>query len=136
MTEPVFVDKYLKEFFLVDAIQWIKDNNPDGELFNEYNWGGYLTWELRDYPVFVDGRTDLYDDEVLMEYQEIQAGRGGWEETLKEYGVKVLHVEVNSEHAHSHLCNERWRWAYVDDKAVVFVRVGKNKFFCGDINRL
>ena len=101
----------------------LKDNQPEGELFNEYNWGGYLTWELRDYPVYVDGRTDLYDDEILMEYLEIQAGRGEWEGTLKEYGAKVLLVEVNSGLAHSLSSNERWRWAYGDEKAVVFVRV-------------
>jgi len=123
VTEPVFVDKYLKEIFPVEAVKWINENQPAGELFNEYNWGGYLTWELRDYPVFVDGRTDLYDNEVLMEYLEIQAGRVGWEETLKEYSVKVVLVEVNSGLAHSLSSNQRWRWAYGDEKAVVFVRV-------------
>lgn len=30
-------------------------------LVNEFNWGGYLAWRLRDYRVFVDGRTQLYE---------------------------------------------------------------------------
>ena len=123
VTEPEFDDKYLEEFYPVEAVQRIKDNHPAGELFNEYNWGGYLTWGLRDYPVFVDWRTDLYDNEILMEYLEIQAGRGGWEETLEAYGENVVLVEADSGLAHSLSSNERWRLAYADEKAVVFVRV-------------
>ena len=126
VTEPVFVDKYLKEFYPVEAVQWIKENNPDGELFNEYNWGGYLIWELRDYPVFVDGRTDLYDDEILEDYLDIQAGEGGLEEILEAYGVKVVLVEVDSGIAHRLSSNERWRLAYGDEQAVVFMRVDNN----------
>ena len=34
-----------------------------GRLINEFNWGGYLAWRLRGkYQVFVDGRTQLYDE--------------------------------------------------------------------------
>ena len=32
------------------------------QMFNSYNWGGYLMFALPDMPVFVDGRTDLYGD--------------------------------------------------------------------------
>jgi len=56
------------------AVQWIKDNQPRGPMFNSYNWGGYLIWELRDYPVFIDGRADLYGDEILSEWNEIVNG--------------------------------------------------------------
>jgi hypothetical protein len=32
-----------------------------GRLINEFNWGGYLAWRLKDrYQVFLDGRTQLY----------------------------------------------------------------------------
>jgi hypothetical protein len=34
-----------------------------GRLINEFNWGGYLAWRLGDkYQVFVDGRTQLFDE--------------------------------------------------------------------------
>ena len=86
----------MDEFYPVEAVQWIKDNHPDGELFNEYNWGGYLTWELRDYAVFVDGRTDLYDDELLEEYLMILSGGEGWQEALEDRQVKVVLIKSGS----------------------------------------
>ena len=56
------------------AVTWIKINQPQGLLFNSYNWGGYLTWELPEYPVFIDGRADLYGDELISEWREIISG--------------------------------------------------------------
>jgi hypothetical protein len=43
----------------------------DERMFNSYNWGGYLLWELPEYPVFIDGRTDLYDDELVEEWLRV-----------------------------------------------------------------
>jgi hypothetical protein len=35
-----------------------------GRMINEFNWGGYLAWRLGGkYQVFVDGRTQLYDEQ-------------------------------------------------------------------------
>ena len=33
-----------------------------------YSWGGFLTWALPEYPVFIDGRTDLYGDAINLPY--------------------------------------------------------------------
>lgn len=43
------------------ATQFIKNYNLEGNMFNEYGYGGYLLYHL--YPnqkVFIDGRTDIY----------------------------------------------------------------------------
>jgi hypothetical protein len=34
-------------------------------MFNSYNWGGYLPWEIPEYPVFIDGRADLYGEKTI-----------------------------------------------------------------------
>jgi hypothetical protein len=123
VTEPVFVDKYVKEFFPVEAVQWIKDNHPAGELFNEYNWGGYLTWELRDYEVFVDGRTDLYDDELLEEYLMILSGDDGWQEGLEDRQVKVVLIKLGSGLDRQLKDSINWKSVFVDEKVVVYYRL-------------
>jgi hypothetical protein len=65
-------------------------------LFNSYNWGGYLTWNLREYPVFVDGRTDLFGDEILSNYIDVMAGREGWENVLSDYDIGILLLQTDS----------------------------------------
>jgi hypothetical protein len=55
----------------VGAVEWIKENRPAGRLFNSYNWGGYLIWELREYPVFIDGRADLYGQDLLAQWHDV-----------------------------------------------------------------
>ncbi|MGC8855628.1 MAG: hypothetical protein ACP5QU_02410 [Anaerolineae bacterium] len=55
----------------VGAVEWIKKNRPEGRLFNSYNWGGYLIWELQEYPVFIDGRADLYGNDLLAQWHEV-----------------------------------------------------------------
>jgi hypothetical protein len=44
------------------AVDYLRDAKLPGPLFNNYNWGGYIIWEQPQYPVFVEGRTDLYGD--------------------------------------------------------------------------
>lgn len=50
------------------AVAHLRAHRPEGNLFNSYNWGGYLLWALPEYPVFVDGRADLYGDEILSQW--------------------------------------------------------------------
>ncbi len=60
-----------REYFPVVAVQQIQSQRFTGPIFNQYEWGGYLIWQL--YPsekVFIDGRSDLYgldDDRVVQE---------------------------------------------------------------------
>ncbi|MGQ0603684.1 MAG: hypothetical protein ACT4QE_18540, partial [Anaerolineales bacterium] len=55
----------------VGAADFIRRERPLGPLFNSYNFGAYLMWALPEYPVYVDGRTDLYDDAFLREYLSV-----------------------------------------------------------------
>lgn len=60
----------------VAATEYLKNHKPPGRLFNSYNWGGYLLYNLPDYPVFVDGRTDLYNDLIINEWLKVVQARG------------------------------------------------------------
>ncbi|HVF25031.1 MAG TPA: hypothetical protein VNA23_04035 [Anaerolineales bacterium] len=53
------------------AVEWISANQPQGRMFNAYNWGGYLQWELPQYPVFIDGRADLYGEETITDWWSV-----------------------------------------------------------------
>ena len=47
------------------AVEYVKEHRPPGPLYNHFNWGGYLIWALPEYPVGMDGRTNLYGEERL-----------------------------------------------------------------------
>jgi hypothetical protein len=52
------------ETFPVGACDYIRANRLPAPLFNAYDWGGFLTWYLPDYPVAIDNRLSLYDNEI------------------------------------------------------------------------
>ena len=102
------------------AVEYLLDNQPEGPLFNSYNWGGYLLWSLHpQYLSFVDGRTDLFDDAVLEEYLDVWRGNEGWQEILSKWGIQTVLIETDSPLARELLRNG-WTAVHEDDQATVF----------------
>jgi len=107
----------------VDAVEALNEAAPAGNLFNSYNWGGYLSLFAPDHPVFVDGRTDLYGDEFLtQQYYRAAVGAPGWQDTLRRYDIGAVLIEPESGLAYTLREDSNWRAAYEDDLAVLFVR--------------
>ena len=104
----------------VKAVEFIKENHPAGRLFSTYNWGGYLLWALPQYPVFVDGRTDLYNDEIIGEWLKVVKVEPGWQDTLAKYGVAIVMTETGSGLDQVLKNNPNWTEVYQDSKAVVY----------------
>ena len=110
----------------VDAVEWIEEQRPPGPMFNSYNWGGYLIWRLwPDYLVFVDGRTDLFGDELLSQYLEVRFARPGFQEVFEDYGVNFVLIEAGGFADNFLALDDGWRLAYSDEIAVVYVRSGQ-----------
>ncbi|MBI4731863.1 MAG: hypothetical protein HY781_07020 [Chloroflexi bacterium] len=105
------------------AADWILENRPAGNLYNAYGWGGYLIWRLYpDYPVYIDGRADVYGDEFIYDYLRIYYGQPGWEHALEEAGVRLALVEPGSGLENTMRQSADWRLAYEDTLSVLFVR--------------
>jgi hypothetical protein len=120
---PGAVDKATRASLPVDAVAYVRTQRPPGPVFNSYNWGGYLLYTLwPDYPVFVDGRTDLYDDAFLRQYINIYVADDGWRELLDQYEIRLVIVETNSVLAKFLRTDPAWREAYRDEMAAVFTR--------------
>jgi hypothetical protein len=108
----------------VAAVNYLRENEPPGPLFNNYNWGGYIIWETPQYPVFVDGRTDLYGDELLREYLATVFANSGWRETLEKYGINLVLVESAAPLARELRQEPGWEEVYRDEMASILVRQG------------
>lgn len=125
---PAADEEAQRRYLPVQAVAWIREHRPPGEIFNPYNWGGYLIWELwPDYRVFVDGRTDLYGDALLAEYLEIQRGEPGWETKLARYNVNLVLTYPDDALSARLECDRGWKLVYRDDMAVIWQRVAHSQ---------
>jgi hypothetical protein len=105
----------------VAAANYLNTEKPTGKMFNSYNWGGYLMFAAPDYPVFVDGRTDLYDDTLLTQWLRTVQGED-WRQTFAQYDIKLVVIEQESPLAKLLRQEPGWKEAQPDQKSSVFVQ--------------
>lgn len=115
-------EKVFRQTLPVQAVRFLRTQRPPGRLFNSYNWGAYLLWSLPEYPVFVDGRTDLYDDRVIQQWLQIMQAGAGWQATLDEYQVGVILIEAGSTLDRVLENRQNWQPIYRDELAVIYQR--------------
>jgi hypothetical protein len=117
ISRPARID----ENYPVKAIDWIKTNRPNGNLFNSYNWGGHILWNLPEYPVFIDGRADLYGSELIGQWHDVVQGRENALQILDDWKVNIVLLEPGWPIVRI-LELDGWKIAYRDEKSVVFLR--------------
>lgn len=110
----------LSSQFPTAAVDFIKSEKLQGRMFNTYNYGGYLIWALPEHPVFVDGRADLHQDEIIMTWYRVINGSGEWKEVFDEWDIHFVVVEP-AVPLLSQLKESGWKMVYQDNLAVVAV---------------
>lgn len=108
----------------VRAIEFIQTHHLSGHMLNEYVYGGYLIWAAPDHPVFIDGRSDVF------EWTGVFSKFAGWatlqsdpNQLLDTYGISFCLLARNSPMVHVLSLLHNWKVAYSDNVAVIFVRV-------------
>jgi len=118
---PGLMSVYESKYFPAEAVSYMQENKPShpGRLFNSYNWGGYLIWKDPQTKVYVDGRTDLFGDEVLREWVTITQAGSGWQDLLAKWNVTRIIIEPTRPLAAA-LPSSGWVEKYRDTQSVVF----------------
>lgn len=113
------------ESFPVELAAYLEQTRPEGHLFNSYNWGGYLIFAAPHVPVYVDGRTDLYNDEFLRQYLDVVLLRDGWEGALERQEIDLVAIEARSALAGAlRAMPDHWReLRFDDDRSALFERL-------------
>jgi hypothetical protein len=76
----------------VRAVEFIKVNHLSGPMLNDYLSGGYLIWAAPEYPVFIDGRSDVYEwSGVLSQFGDWATLKSDPNELLRRYKVNFCH---------------------------------------------
>jgi hypothetical protein len=111
------------EIYPKNAVDWIMENKPRGNIFNSYNWGGYFIWRLYpDYPVYIDGRADLYGETFFTNYRSIYLTKPGWEEKLNQANIQIVLVESDSMLADALRQSSTWQEQFEDKISVIFLK--------------
>jgi hypothetical protein len=116
------LDRAITGMFPVKAVNFIHQSRLPGPLYNTFDWGGFLTWYMPDYPVAIDGRTDLYGDAIDRQMIASQNGDASYKNDphLNEAGVVLLRRNDGLSSALE--LDPRFRKVYEDPIATVFVR--------------
>ena len=105
--------------FPVTALE--SDFDTSGNVLNEMAWGGYLLLERPDIPVFIDGQTDFYGEELSRDYLAAIKARQGWREVLDTYDIAWTFTRRWEPINQLLALDPDWRRAYEDDVAVVYL---------------
>jgi len=105
------------------AVEYIKDNPEkfQGNMYNEYNWGGYLIWQLPEHKVFIDGRMPhlkIDDRHIFKDFNNLQALINP-KEILEKYDIDWV-LLYNNRLLASYLPSEGFKKIYEDDISVIF----------------
>lgn len=97
--------------------------HPARNLFNYYDFGGYLIWTLQSQGarVFIDGRVELYGERVFADYLAVNNLQPGWEQVLARYPIDAV-VMPTRHPVIGLLAASGWRIVYQDVTAAVLER--------------
>ena len=120
LTPPANANAQAKEF-PAGATTYLSAH-PTTNLFNQYDWGGYLIWRL-DQPVGIDGRPDMYGDTFVDRYVATWNAQPGWERHIVDANVQsVLGLPNAPLVTKLRAQSKNWKVVYEDRRSVLLVR--------------
>lgn len=115
------------------AVDFVKQNKVQGPMFNNFDIGGYLIWQL--YPqekVFVDNRPEAYSVKFFNEtYKPMQEDKEKWLEFSEKYGINFIffgHADATpwgDSFLRNIVKNPDWKIIYINEEAIIFIKNNK-----------
>lgn len=107
------------------GVEYVRAHSLGARMFNSYNWGGYLVHQLYpDVKVSIDGRSDLYGDDLLQRYLDIGNLKPGWREELAEMDPDFIFLPRESPLAGELMHEPGWKLAFEGRVEAIFVPAG------------
>jgi hypothetical protein len=106
----------------VGAVAWMDEHDPGDRIFNRYEWGGYIGQHRPDKPIFMDGRADLYGDDLLKIYVSVIGLDGDPQLVLDRYGIDHAVLPPDWPLARWFDESPLWKRVYQDATAAIWER--------------
>jgi hypothetical protein len=105
------------------ALDYLRAHPVPGAMLNDYGWGGYLIWVAPERKVFIDGRSQIYEDNgVYRDYLSVMSVEKNTLPLLRKYNIESCLVPANSPLATFLAALPDWERAYSDNLSSVLVR--------------
>lgn len=113
------------------ALQFIEREHLPGNLFHDYELGGYLTWRLPQYPDYIDGRALPFGLDFFFRQRALRGqppDAPAWREESERRAINTLVFSVAryaglGNVAVADFCkSQQWKPVYLDEVSVIFVR--------------
>lgn len=117
-------EQQLEAGYPVAAADLLAEKYPTIRVVPEYGWGGYLIYRLYEHGgrVFVDGRNDMYAEQILDDYTTISLADPGWEEVVEDHGAEALLFPPDRPITKGLAQAAGWCEAFRDDNSVLLLR--------------
>lgn len=103
------------------AVKWIQQNRPAPNLYNSYDWGGYLIWKLYpEYLVYIDGRADVHGDAFIEDFLNVYRASFGWQDELARRNVQFVLIEPAAPLAKALAADPQWAQVFADSLSVIY----------------
>lgn len=106
----------------VQAVNFLRDYPQPGPLYNTFDWGGFLSWYMPGSPVAIDGRTDLYGDEIDYRFFRTENGDPSYLEDPYLNEANLILLPKQRPIALVLASDSRFHLIYEDSLSVVFIR--------------
>jgi len=108
----------------VKAMSYLSQFQPQGRVFNDCLWGGWLIWNARHIPVFMDSRIDIFEyNGVFADYLDAMGGKNTLE-LLDKYRIRYVLYKQESPVTYLLMHNTGWKVDYQDGTTVLLERAG------------
>lgn len=113
------------------AARFVEAHHLPGNLFNDYNLGGFLEWRLPEYKAYVDSRAIPFRVELLNDQRNLlktPLDSPQWTEEADRRNINFLFVSLDRYTGLAKVplqedCQSRnWRPVYLDETAAIFLR--------------
>jgi hypothetical protein len=117
------IDVDIAERFPTVGVEKLLKLAPDANVFAEYGWGGYVISRVHATGghVFVDGRNDMYSQQILKDYTAILSADPGWQALVKHYKVAALLLRPESTLTRGPASDAGWCEVYRDKVEVLYL---------------
>jgi hypothetical protein len=118
------IEENVSARFPVSAVNYLNEHTIPERLFNSYGFGGYLVYSRgNEHKVFIDGRSELYEDGgVFADYLYISGIGPGSLSVLRNYGIRACLINREDPLAVFLAALPEWKSVYADQVSVIFVR--------------